>query len=61
MTEKLKQNAEQYGVSEGSPVGVQWAVQWVILKFIGLLQFDINTRLYRPNCLSISARRAAML
>ena len=26
--EKLKQNAEQYGVHEGSPVEVQWAVHW---------------------------------
>jgi len=26
---KLKQNAEQYGVCEGSPVGVQWTVRWV--------------------------------
>ena len=26
---KLEQNAERYGVREGSPVGVQWAVQWV--------------------------------
>jgi len=24
--EKLEQNVEQYGISEGSPVGVQWAV-----------------------------------
>jgi len=27
--EKLKQNAEWYGVREGSPVEVQWAVRWV--------------------------------
>ena len=27
--EKLKQNAELYGVREGSRVIVQWAVRWV--------------------------------
>ena len=26
---KLKQNAERYGVREGSPVKVQWAVWWL--------------------------------
>jgi len=26
---KLKQNAERYGVHEGSPVEVQWLVRWV--------------------------------
>jgi len=29
ITEELKQNAESYGVREGSPVEVQWAVRWV--------------------------------
>ena len=28
-TEELKHNAEWYGVREGSPVEVQWAVRWV--------------------------------
>ena len=26
---ELKHNAEWYGVREGSPVEVQWAVRWV--------------------------------
>jgi len=29
VTERLKQNAEQYRVRESSPVRVQWAVRWV--------------------------------
>ena len=29
ITNELKHNAEWYGVREGSPVEVQWAVRWV--------------------------------
>jgi len=31
---KLKQNAERYGVREGSPVEVQWEVRWIGLEGI---------------------------